>query len=221
MNDIDKPLFGSDDPNRGPLDRAANALTGESGGVSNALHGNSQGDTMTRGGVVSAIFDSNSEAQQAVNELRQMGASDSDLSIIAQSKGTMTTREGGGEITDEEHTNILRGILGGGALGAGLGVAALAIPGVGPLAALGAIAATAVPEAIAIGAAAGAAAGTFNEALKKHGVSDEDAVYYGDRLKGGGVLVTAHTDNIDPAQAQEILYRNGGHSSSQARTAAM
>ncbi len=55
---------------------------------------------------------------------------------------------------------MLRGILGGGALGAGLGIAALAIPGVGPLAALGAIAASAVPEAMAIGAVAGAAVGT-------------------------------------------------------------
>lgn len=170
-------------------------------------------------GVASAVFDSNEEAQQAISALRQVGASDSDLSIIAQSKGTMTTREGGGEITDEEHSNILRGILGGGALGAGLGVAALAIPGVGPLAALGAIAAAATPEAMAIGAVAGAAAGTFNEALKKHGVSDEDASYYGNHLKSGGVLVTVHANNIGYEQAQEILYQNGGHSSSQARAA--
>lgn len=40
-----------------------------------------------------------------------------------------------------------------------LGVAALAIPGVGPLAAAGAIAASAVPEAIGIGAALGAIGG--------------------------------------------------------------
>ncbi len=221
MSDNDKSAFGfNDDPNRGPIDRTANALTGDSGGLSSAMGDNSN-DTMhsDNSGVVSAIFDSNAEAQQAVSALRQMGASDSDLSIIAQSKGTMTTREGGGEITDEEHTNILRGILGGGALGAGLGVAALAIPGVGPLAALGAIAASVVPEAMAIGAVAGAAAGTFNEALKKHGVSDDDAKYYGDGLKNGGVLVTVC--NVDQTQAQQILRANGGHSSSHARTAAM
>lgn len=188
---------------------------------STGMGSSSTGQMQSGTGVVSAVFDSNDEAQRAVSALRQLGASDSDLSIIAQSKGTMTTREGGGEITDEEHTNILRGILGGGALGAGLGVAALAIPGVGPLAALGAIAAAATPEAMAIGAVAGAAAGTFNEALKKHGVSDEDASYYGDQLKSGGVLVTVNADNIDRSQAQEVLYQNGGHSSSRARTAAM
>lgn len=184
-------------------------------------NGQTSGSAAGGTGVVSAYFDSNDEAQRAVAELRQMGVNDSDLSLIAQSKGTMTTREGGGEVTDEEHTNLLRGILGGGALGAGLGVAALAIPGVGPLAALGAIAASAVPEAVAVGAAVGAAAGTFNEALKKHGVSDEDATYYGEHLKKGGVLVTVDASGVDREQAQETLYRAGGHSSSRARASAV
>ena len=234
MNESDKSAFGFDDPNRGPLDRTANAVTGGTGGVAAATGMGSQGHdhqqsatagamgTDTAGaGVVSAIFDSNDEAQRAVSELREHGISDADLSLIAQSKNTMTTREGGGEVTDEEHTSILRGILGGGALGAGLGVAALAIPGVGPLAAIGAIAAAAVPEAVAIGAVAGAVGGTFNETLKKHGVSDDDAKYYGGRLKDGGVLVTVHPGSADRQKVQDVLYRNGGHSSSRAGTAAV
>lgn len=211
---------GHDDPNRGPLDRAANAMTGSSGGTAAAMSG-SAGRDHTSSGVVSAVFDSSDDAQRAVSELRQLGVDNSSLSLIAQSKGTMTTREGGGEITDEEHSNLLRGILGGGALGAGLGVAALAIPGVGPLAALGAIAASAVPEAVAIGAVAGAAAGSFNEALRKHGVSDEDASYYGDHLKSGGVLVTVDPSDVDAGEAREVLYRNGGHSSTRARANAI
>jgi len=217
MQNDSNSTFGRYDPNRGPLDRAANAVTGESGGTDSLTNRDSSFGQSRHGGVVSAVFDSSEEAQRAVSALREIGVTDSDLSLIAQSKGTLTTREGGGEITDEEHSNMLRGILGGGALGAGLGVAALAIPGVGPLAALGAIAATVVPEAMAIGAVAGAAAGTFNEALKGHGVSDEDASYYGDQLKTGGVLVTVHADNVDRTQAQETLYRYGGHSSSRAR----
>lgn len=215
-------LFGHDDPNRGPLDRAANAITGGSGGIGAAVGSTTSSGAGTNGGtVVSAVFDTQEEAQQAVSELRGAGISDSALSIIAQKKGTMTTRDADGEITDEEHGNVLRGILGGGALGAGLGVLALAIPGVGPLAALGAIAASAVPEAMAIGAAVGAAAGTFNEVLLKHGVSEEDAAYYGDQMKSGGVLVTVTAEGSEGELAREILYRNGGHSSSRARTAAI
>jgi hypothetical protein len=211
-------IGGHDDPNRGPLDRAANAVTGGSGGIGAAFSNDHTTDYASGGSnTVSAMFDSHAEAERAVAELRQMGVSDSALSVIAQNKGTMTTRGGDGEVTDEEHTNILRGILGGGALGAGLGVAALAIPGVGPLAALGAIAASAVPEAMAIGAVAGAAAGTFNEALTKHGVSHEDASYYGGRLKDGGVLVTAHVSEAESGRIRDVLYRHGGHTASSAR----
>jgi hypothetical protein len=221
MMSDDRNAFGFDDPNRGPLDRAANAVTGGTGGVSGAIDQDVGGQAHHGGtGVVSAMFDSNDEAQRAVSELRQMGVDNGSLSLIAQSRGTMTTREGGGEVVDEEHTNILRGILGGGALGAGLGVAALAIPGVGPLTALGAIAASAVPEAMAIGGIAGAAAGTFNEALKKHGISDEDAGYYAGHLKNGGILVTVNANGGDRERIRETLHRNGGHSAAHARTAA-
>lgn len=170
--------------------------------------------------IASAVFDSHDEAQRAVSELRTAGVSDNDLSVIAHHGGTTTTTTGDGEITDEHHRNVLRGILGGGALGAGLGVAALAIPGVGPLAAAGAIAASAVPEAIGIGAAIGAAAGTLNEVLTKHGIDEDDARYYGDRLRHGGVIVSVDdTSSIGHAQAADILYRNGGHNAARARQA--
>lgn len=170
---------------------------------------------------VSAIFDTHAEAERAVSELRSLGITDTDLSVIAHHGGTTTARSGDGEITDEHHRNVLRGILGGGALGAGLGVAALAIPGVGPLAAAGAIAAAAVPEAVGIGALVGAIGGTLNETLTKHGVSEEDSRYYGDRLKDGAVVVTVEESGTDVERAREVLYRNGGHNSSQARTSAL
>ena len=114
---------------------------------------------------------------------------------------------------------MLRGILGGGALGAGLGIAALAIPGVGPLVAAGAIAAAAIPGAAAIGAAAGAAAGTLNETLVGHGISEDDAGYYGERLGRGGVLVSVDTRSgtVTPETASDILYRNGGHNATRSR----
>jgi hypothetical protein len=170
--------------------------------------------------LVSAVFDSESEAQRAVSDLRGAGVADHSLSLIAQHDGKTTTTTGEGE-TEEHGGSVLRGIIGGGALGAGLGVAALAIPGVGPLAAAGAIAASAVPEAIGIGAAVGAAAGSVNEVLHKHGVSEEDASYYHDRIKTGGVFVSvdAAESGVDAETVRDILYRNGGHNASQARTA--
>jgi hypothetical protein len=196
-------------------------VTGGTGGLAAATGGSAMAGASSMSGqrVVSAVFDSHAEAERAVTQLRTAGVRDSDLSIIAQHGGKTTTTSGDGEITDEHHRNVLRGILGGGALGAGLGIAALAIPGVGPLAAAGAIAASAMPEAAALGALVGATAGTLNEVLTKHGVSDEDASYYSDRIKSGGVFVSVDTSasGVSGAEAQNILYRSGGHSSSQAR----
>lgn len=230
-------MSGHDDPNRGPLDRAANAMTGGTGGVSgamghddpnrgpldraeNAMTGSGAGNAMS-GSVVSALFDTQAEAEQAVTDLRAAGVRDDSLSIIAQDRGTTTTRSGDGEVVSTEHSSFLRGLLGGGALGAGLGVAALAIPGVGPLIGLGAIAASAVPTAMATGAAFGAAAGTWNEMLAKHGISESDAAYYGEGMKTGGTLLTVHDGGTNTANIRDILFRNGGHTASQARTATM
>lgn len=170
--------------------------------------------------LVSAVFDSQTEAERAVSELRSAGVSDSALSVIAQHDGKTTTTSGDGSV--EEHGGgLLRGILGGGALGAGLGVAALAIPGVGPLAAAGAIAASVVPEAIGVGALIGAAAGTLNETLMKHGVSEDDATYYNDRIKTGGVFVSVDTSmaGVEAQRVRDVLMRSGGHSSTQSRMA--
>lgn len=165
--------------------------------------------------LASVVFDSHAEADRAVSDLRDAGVPDSSLSIVGRQGEEGSSATG----TDEEHGSVTRGILGGGALGAGLGVAALAIPGVGPLAAAGAIAAAAVPGALGIGVAAGAVAGGLNEALHKHGVSDEDVGYYNDRISSGGVFVSVDSDTagVDAQTVRDILYRNGGHNSSQAR----
>ena len=151
-------------------------------------------------------------------ELRAAGVPDVALSVVAQHGDDATAATGTTDETDE-HGSVLRGILGGGALGAGLGIAALAIPGVGPLVAAGAIAAAAIPGAAAIGAAAGAAAGTLNETLVKHGVDEDDAAYYGERLGQGGVFVSVDgsTGSVSQDAAHDILYRNGGHSARRSR----
>jgi len=170
--------------------------------------------------LVSAVFDSREEATRAVSELRGAGVPDSALSLVAQNGGKTTTTGGDGETTDDGDGSVLRGILGGGALGAGLGIAALAIPGVGPLVAAGAIAASAIPGAAALGAVVGATAGTLNEKLNDHGVDEADANYYGERIQSGGVFVSADLGDsgIAPDTAREILYSAGGHSASRART---
>lgn len=169
--------------------------------------------------MASAVFDDESEADRAVAELRSAGIPDSALSIIAQEGRKTTTSDGTGAVTDEHGGSIIRGLLGGGALGTGLGVAALAIPGVGPLVGLGAIAAAAVPEAMLIGGALGAAAGGLGEALSKHGISEDNVTYYGERMKTGGTLVSVDSTapGVTSQMIRDILHRNGGHNATQPR----
>lgn len=168
---------------------------------------------------VSAVFDTEAQADRALADLRASGVPDRSLSIIAKHEGKTTETSGTGE-THGSGGSIIRGLIGGGALGAGLGVAALAIPGVGPLAALGAIAASAAPGAAATGAAIGAVAGGVNEALHKHGVSEDEANYYGEHIGRGATFISVNTTDAgsDRAMVERILYDNGGHSSTRART---
>jgi uncharacterized membrane protein len=172
-----------------------------------------------RDNLVSAVFDNHSEAEAAVSQLREAGVQDSSISVVAQ-------REGGDDAvtTDGSGEEVAKDVIGTAALGAGagtlLGIAALAIPGVGPLVAAGAIASSAIPGAALTGAAIGAAAGGFAGLLKDHGVSDEDADYYEQRINQGGVFVSVEADgrSIDRQSAQDILYASGGHNSARART---
>ena len=173
--------------------------------------------------IVSAVFDSQSEAEAAVRDLRQAGVRDSALSVIAKHEGAA------GDFGDanthevkEKGEGLIKGALGGAGVGALLGIAALAIPGVGPLAAAGAIASSAVPEAVAIGAGAGALTGGLTGLLTKHGVSEDDAKYYEGRIHDGGVFVSVNTDEagLSRDEAQELLYRAGGHSASRSKATA-
>ena len=167
--------------------------------------------------LISAVFDDRAEAERAVMDLRAAGVPDSALSVIARHEGA-SGDYGDADTTEvkEKGEGLLKGALAGGGIGALLGIAALAIPGVGPFAAAGAIAATAVPEAAAIGAGVGALAGGLSGLLAKHGVDEEDAKYYEERINGGGIFlsVNAQESGLGADQLRDILRRNGGHSAS-------
>ena len=167
--------------------------------------------------IVSAVFDSSQEAERALSELRSAGISDDKISIIGRNGEQSGTEESD---DDGNASGAVKGAIGGAVGGTLLGIAALAIPGVGPLVAAGAIAASAVPAAAAIGAGAGAVVGGVAGLLTNHGVSEEDAGYYEERLNQGGIFLSVETgDSGVPAEtAREILFRNGGHNASRQRS---
>jgi hypothetical protein len=169
--------------------------------------------------IVSAVFDSRIEAEQAVGALRAAGVDDGSISIIAQHGGQNTTTDGSGQDSDGDNDGLVKGLVGGAGLGALAGIAALAIPGVGPFVAAGAIAQSAMGGAALTGAALGAAAGGLTGALTDHGVGTDDAHYYEERINNGGVFVSVDTANgrISGDTALDIVNRAGGHGSERAK----
>jgi 3-deoxy-D-manno-octulosonate 8-phosphate phosphatase KdsC-like HAD superfamily phosphatase len=89
--------------------------------------------------------------------------------------------------------------------------------------AAGAIASAAIPGAAITGAAIGGAVGGLEKVMTDHGVSREDAGYYGDRINDGGVFVSVDTSTagISPNVAEDVLYRLGGHSASRSKMASI
>ena len=170
--------------------------------------------------IISAVFDSRSEAEAAISELRSQ---ESIAAGFRSSAGTGTARPSPTVRANrpKKAWAIRLRARGGAGIGAILGVAALAIPGVGPLAAAGAIASSAIPGAAAIGAGAGAVAGGLTGLLRDHGVSDDDASYYEGRINDGGIFVSvdASEGDVPTETVREVLSRNGGHSASQPRMA--
>jgi hypothetical protein len=168
------------------------------------------------GNVISAVFDNRSAAERAIQELRSAGVSDNTISVIGKDEdsGKTTTTDGAGEKT----TDFISKTAAGAGVGALLGVAALAIPGVGPLVAAGAIAESAIGGAALTGTAVGATAGGLTSVLTKHGVSDEDAGYYEDRINEGHIFVSVRPDDgsVDRQRLQDILRNAGGHNAQSA-----
>jgi hypothetical protein len=172
--------------------------------------------------IVSAVFDTHSEAERAVADLRATGVSDDAISIIAQHDGKNTTTDGSGADNEGDNDGLVKGLVGGAGLGALAGIAALAIPGVGPFVAAGAIAQNAIGGAAVTGAALGATAGGLAGALTDHGLNEEDARYYEGRVNSGGVFVSVDTSRagISPTSALDLMNRSGGHASGRAKMVA-
>lgn len=161
-------------------------------------------DTLTANKTVVGLFDSIEDANRAASELRQEGIDSSQISILA---GNESNRYGDYVSTDSGTKDAASRAGTGAAIGGGLGLvaglAALAIPGFGPVIAAGPIAAALT------GAAAGAATGGLIGGLTAAGVSETDARLYEKRLRDGGVLMTVRTTDSMSDEVADIMDNNG------------
>ena len=147
-------------------------------------------------------FRDRASADAAYDELVQRGFSRDDISIVGRGAEGKTGLAG-----DGEHMTAGGGAAVGGVAGLLIGVAAMLIPGIGPIVAIGPLAA-ALTGAVT-GGVTGAVVGGIAGALIHAGVSEDEARYYDERFKGGGVLLTVRTDDGRYDDARGILQRHG------------
>ncbi len=150
--------------------------------------------------ITSGIFPNRSQAELAINQLKDHGVSDSDISCVYRDhegdvKDSQTGEKVGSGAAVGATTGAVIGTI------AGLVVANGILPGIGtlfvagPLA--GALGLTGAAATTVAGAATGAAAGGLIGGLSQLGVSNEDARLYESRVRKGGVLVVSRSDHSD------------------------
>lgn len=162
-------------------------------------------------GTIIGVFNNRNNAEMAISELRAWGIADTDISYIYSSeKGEMVSEDGGGNMAGE---GAASGATTGAVLGAlaGLAVANGILPGLGTLFVAGPLAAalglTGAAATTAAGAMTGAAAGGLVGGLVGLGVKEDEAKVYEERVRLGGILVTART--TDMSAAKGIFDKNG------------
>jgi stress response protein YsnF len=157
---------------------------------------------------VIGLFNNLEEAQNVVKDLVARGIERDDIGFMANEKqvtpGRTEMAREGGDVASGALAGAGTGAAIGGVAGLALALAPLAIPGIGPIVAAGPIAAALT------GAGLGAVTGGLIGGLTRLGVPDEDAHYYAEGVRRGGILVTVAADDEREAQmAADILRRHG------------
>jgi hypothetical protein len=151
---------------------------------------------------VICIATSRKQAETIGDMLKAARFSSTDISVLFPDKGT--TRDFAHEMHTKAPEGAVTGGLVGGALGWIAGIAALAIPGLGPFIAAG-------PLMVALsGAAVGAAVGGIAGGLIGLGIPEIQAKCYEGKVQAGNILIAVHTENpLEIAQAKDIFAHAG------------
>ena len=155
---------------------------------------------------VYGIYPNRTTVENAVDQLKISGFSNSDISVLfPQDGGTKEFAvEKATKAPEGATTGAGTGAVLGGALGWLAGICTFAVPGVGPF-----IAAGPVMAALA-GASVGGVVGGIAGALIGMGIPEYEAKRYEGRIKKGGILLSVHADDNEwKNKGKEILKRTG------------
>ena len=156
---------------------------------------------------VIGLMDNLDEAREVVHELVEGGIPRDDIGFMANQKhdlpGTAHLNEGEGSVS-ATLAGAGTGAALGGAAGLALALAPIAIPGIGPILAAGPI------IAAMAGAGIGALAGGVIGGLRSLGVPEEEAHYYAEAVRRGGILVTVAADRKAQAELAVAAMKSHG-----------
>jgi hypothetical protein len=153
-----------------------------------------------------AIVASHIRLREVLQTFEKTGFRKDDISVVLPDQRSSPT------LFHERSSKAPEGAVAGGLTGAGLGgllgllagIGVLAIPGVGAFIAAGPILAT------LSGAAVGAAAGGLTGSLIGLGLPEYEAKRYETHLRGGGILISVHTQSTERiGRAKSILVGHG------------
>jgi hypothetical protein len=154
---------------------------------------------------VAAVFSTLTEAENTSQDLQRLGIPDEDISVIAGNDANRHDEylaKAKAASVSTESAAVSSASFGGG-MGIVATLIALAIPGVGPVLALGPLAT--VAAGMGVGAAAGGLIGTF----RNMGIPHEDAPLYEEAVRRGAIMVTARVSDNTEQSAIEVMNRHG------------
>jgi hypothetical protein len=155
-----------------------------------------------------ALYDDATSAQAAVQDLKDIGISRDNISLVANNLddryGRYSTAEADKHVDAGEGAGA--GAVFGGLTGFLVGLGALAIPGVGPVLAAGPLAA-ALGGAVT-GMVAGSITGGIVGALIQAGIPENEAHVYAEGVRRGGTLLTVTAPDDWADRVEDTLNRH-------------
>lgn len=150
--------------------------------------------------LITGLFDTETAAENAVVQLKQLGYGENEISIIMKDRSAANTVavHTGSRTMEGAGTGATIGGAIGAVLAGILAVGSVAVPGVGLIAA-GSFA------ALLAGAGAGGIAGTLIGALAGAGVPQDVAPYYERGLTEGGIVVAVAAHPGDEQRVRQVL----------------
>jgi hypothetical protein len=149
--------------------------------------------------VVTGLFDTYRQAEDAVADLKDSGVSSDDITLV--SRDSSHTQSPESAAVEGMGLGSGLGLVAGSGAGLLTGLGMIAIPGLGPVVAAGWL--VSVLTGAAAGTVLGGAAGGLIGALTGSDVTEEDAHVYAEGIRRGGTLVSVrvHDDRVPDAQA--------------------